>query len=319
MLFRYDHFVEWQQLEHFRAVARQQHFTEAAKRLSISQPALSRSVARLESELGVPLFEREGRSVRLNRFGQAFLEHVDKALNEIGEGQRELTDMLGPVRGTIAIGFIHIMGTQLLPVLLRRFRVGHPDVTFKLSQGSTAMLLEQLLLGETDLCLMATHPERPEIEWLHLFEEEIFAVVPPDHPLASRESVKLAELANEPFITFKPGWGLRQLMEELCRQAGFVPRTAFEGEEVATVHGLVAAGLGVALIPRSPAPREARAAWLRVSDPRCKRAIGVAWVRDRYLSAVATLFREFVIESFRKPGRRLSASLVAMGAASKLP
>lgn len=311
--------MEWQQLEYFREVARQQHFTLAAAHLSISQPALSRSIARLEAELGVPLFEREGRSVRLNRYGRSFLMHVDRALAEVTQGQRELADLLGPAKGTVAIGFIHVMGTQLLPALLRRFRADHPAVNFKLSQGSTGMLLDQLIAGDTDLCLMATHPERPQLQWVHLFEEEIFAVIPPDHPLASKDSVHLAELADEPFITFEPGWGLRQLAEDLCRQAGFSPHIAFEGEEVSTVHGLVAAGLGVALIPRSPAPREARAAWLHVNEPRAKRAIGVAWVRDRYLSAVATLFRDFTIQSFKKPGRRLSASLAAMGAASRLP
>jgi len=305
----YDKAVEWHQLEYFREVARQQHFTQAARQLAISQPALSRSIARLERELGVPPFDRTGRSIRLNRYGKTFLTRVERAFSEVAEGQRELADMVGPARGTVAIGFIHILGTQLLPILLRGFRSKYPAIDFKLFQGSTAALLEQLTAGDTDLCLMATHPERPDLEWERLFEEEIYAVVPPDHRLAGRESVRLTELASEPFITFKPGWGLRQLNDELCLQAGFSPRTTFEGEEVATVHGLVAAGLGVALIPRSPAPREARASWLHVTEPRCQRTIGVAWIRDRYLSAVATQFRNFVTESFRKPGRRLRVGL----------
>ena len=315
----YDVAVEWSQLQYFREVAKQQHVTLAANRLSLSQPALSRSIANLERELGVPVFDREGRSVRLNRYGKAFLGHVERALAEVAEGQRELADMVGPVKGTVAISFIHVMGAQLLPLLLRRFRADHAAVDFKLSQGGTATLVEQLRTGETDLCLLATHPEQPGLRWVHLIEEEIFAIVPPDHPLAGRESIRLEELAAEPFISFLPGWGLRQLNEDLCRQAGFRPRVAFEGEEVGTVHGLVAAGLGVALIPRTPAPREARAAWLHVSQPRCKRAIGVAWIEGRYLSAVATLFRDFIVDSFRKPGRRLSASLAAMGAATTLP
>lgn len=300
--------MEWQQLEYFREVARQQHFTQAAGKLSVSQPAISRSIARLERELGVPLFDREGRSVRLNRYGKTFLRHVDRALAEVAEGQRELADMVGPVRGTIAIGFIHVLGTQLLPVLMRRFRADHPHVDFKLFQGSTATLLEQIGAGNTDVCLMSTHPERSDLRWVRLFEEEIFAVVPPDHPLAERDSIRLEELASEPFVTFKPGWGLRQLNEELCQRAGFVPRATFEGEEVATVHGLVAAGLGVALIPRSAAPREARAAWLHVTEPRCERTIGIAWIDNRYLSAVATQFRDFVIDSFSKSGRRSGRS-----------
>jgi len=303
--------VEWQQLEYFRAVAKQQHFTQAAAQLAVSQPALSRSVARLEHELGVPLFERKGRSVQLNRYGKAFLIRVERALTEVAEGQRELADMVGPVRGLVAIGFIHILGTQILPVLLRRFRSRHAAVDFKLFQGSTAMLLEQLAAGETDLCLMSTHPEQADLQWVRLFDEEIFAVVPPDHALADRQSVALAELAHEPFITFKPGWGLRQLNEELCLRAGFAPRATFEGEDVATVHGLVAAGLGVALLPRSPAPREARAAWLHVSEPICERTIGIAWIADRYLAAVATQFRDFIITEGRRGQLRRARDDVA--------
>ncbi|MFI5269970.1 MAG: LysR family transcriptional regulator, partial [Chloroflexota bacterium] len=184
---RYDVAMEWHQLEYFRAVAQQQHFTQAAEQLSVSQPAVSRSIARLERELGVPLFDRQGRSVRLNRYGKAFLARTERALNEVDEGRRELADMVGPVRGTIAIGFIHVLGTHLLPVLLRRFRAEHPSVDFKLFQGSTATLLEQLTVAETDLCLMATHPEQADLRFARLFEEEIFAVVPPDHPLAGRD------------------------------------------------------------------------------------------------------------------------------------
>src|SRR5947208_2509200 len=108
---QYDSIVEWQQLEYFREVAQHEHITQAASQLSVSQPAVSRSIARLEHELGVPLFERQGRSVKLNRYGRAFLAHVERALAEVSEGQRELSDMVGPVRGTVAIGFIHVVGT----------------------------------------------------------------------------------------------------------------------------------------------------------------------------------------------------------------
>ncbi len=290
--------MEWQQLEYFRAVAREQHFTAAARRLMVSQPAISRSVSRLEHELGLPLFDRVGRSVRLNRYGRAFLRRVERALDEIAKGQRELADMVGPVRGSVAVGFIQTFGAQFLPDLVAGFRVEHPQVEFKLSQGSTGLLLDQLVAGETDLCLLSTHPELAELSWARLFDEEIYAVVPSGHRLARRKSIRLAELANDSFITFKQGWGLRQLNEELCQRAGFQPKATFEGDEIQTVYGLVAAGLGVALIPPLPVSEMQRATWLHVSDPRCERTMGLAWIQDRYLSAVAILFRDFIIQSF---------------------
>jgi DNA-binding transcriptional LysR family regulator len=135
----------------------------------------------------------------------------------------------------------------------------------------------------------------PHLEWQPLIEEELVLIVPRAHRLAKRQAVPLRELAGEPFVAFKPGTAMRELTDELCRQAGFTPRITFESEETGTVRGFVAAGLGVALVPAGSG-RAAGLVGLRISEPTSRRTIGIAWIRDRYLPSAALAFRGFVIE-----------------------
>ncbi len=289
------------QLKYFQMVARLEHFTRAAEELYISQPSLSRAIARLEEELGAPLFDREGRQVRLNRLGRTFLRRVDRVFVEIEEGKREMQDLIGPEHGLVALAFLHTVGAQLLPEMLRAFREQHPHVTFQLSQNSTSFMLNQLEAGEIDMCIATPVPGHEGLGWAELMKEELFLAVPPGHRLAEYESVDLAEAAEEDFICLKSGYGMRSISDDLCHQAGFSPKVAFEGEELATVRGLVAAGLGVALVPTL--------GWQGVSDPMpvrihirkpiSERTISLAWVENRYLPAAAGLFRQFVMKYFR--------------------
>lgn len=291
--------MEWQQLEYFQTVARLQHFTRAAEELFISQPALSRSMARLEKELGVPLFERRGRSVKLNRYGEMFLGKVNTALQKIEEGKQELRHAIQPDQGNIALAFLHTLGANLVPDLLSAFRKDHPDINFQLFQNATSPLLEQLQEGDIDLCLASPPFEQKEIASKELFSEELYVIVPQNHRLAARYEIHLQEIADEPFIGLKEGLGLTTLTDELYREAGFVPKKAFEGEEVGTVAGLVSAGLGVGLVPDFSGLDSRNLVKLRVSYPESRRAIGIAWIKDRYLSPAAQQFRQFVIDHFR--------------------
>jgi DNA-binding transcriptional LysR family regulator len=292
-------YMEWQQLEYFQTVAREQHFTRAAKKLAISQPALSRSIARLEDELGVPLFERSGRSIRLNRYGEMFLEQVDAALGLINEGVQKLRDMVDPERGTVSLAFLHTLGTHLVPDLLGSFRKKHPHIQFQLFQDASSDLFERLKAGELDLCLSSGPVKMSGVVWEELFRDELYVIVPEHHPLADRDEINLWEIADEPFISLKKGYGLRALTDRLCRQAGFTPNITFEGEEVTTVAGLVSAGLGVALIPETGGEDMRQIRRLHVRSPHCQRVIGIAWVEGRYLSPAAKLFRQFVLDHFR--------------------
>ncbi len=288
-------------LRQFAVVAREQHVTRAATRLGLAQSTLSRNIARLEADLGTTLFERTGRTVRLTRHGQQLLPYVERALGELSTGLDELAEELHPERGRVAVAFLHSLGVRAVPVILRDFRASHPGVRFALVQDSHAVMLDKLRAGAVDLCLTSPVPREPDLRTRKLDEQRLRLVVPRAHPLARRRRVRLAEAAAEDFVGLKPGFGLRRITDDWCRQAGFTPRLAFEGEEIDTVLGLVATGLGVALlpvgrsVPDGVAPPRPDVVALDVTAPRTTRTIALVWLADHAYPAPVSAFRDAVL------------------------
>jgi DNA-binding transcriptional LysR family regulator len=277
----------------FVAVAQEEHVTRAASRLRTPQPTLSRAITRLEADLGVALFDRHGRHLRLTEPGRALLAHAERALAELESGFRELEDG-DPVGGEVVVGFLATLGAQLVPGALRGFLAGHPNVRFRLLQGGAEPILRRLRLGEVDICFVSPLPDLPDVAVRSLHREELVLTVPAGHPLGAHPGVRLGEAAGCDFVGFVPGYGLRRITERLCRSEGFEPRLAFEGEDVETVRGLVAAGLGVALLPPAPLPRT-DVQEVRVTAPRAEREVGLAWNHGVQSRAVVA-FRDFLLE-----------------------
>lgn len=292
--------MEWQQMEYFRVVARLQHITNAAEVLSISQPALSRSMAKLEEELGVPLFERQGRTIKLNHYGQLFLERADRIMKEFQEVKQEIQDLLDPDYGEISLGFMPTLGTYLIPNLVRSFQDEYPNVKFRFKQNGNDSLLKQLESGEIDFCLVSSIQDNKQIHWTELWKEELFLIVPSGHHLAHYESVTLQEIADETFVLLEKGNGIRGITDRLFRESGISPEITFEGEEVHTVVAFVAAGLGVTLIPDFKGIDWSRLSRIRIRSENCERVIGLASVEGRYISPAAKRFRQFIKEYFKK-------------------
>ena len=291
--------MEWQQLEYFRVVAKTEHFRKAAEMLSITQPALSRSITKLEEELGTLLFDRIGRSVKLNKFGQLFLHRVENGLNEIAIGVEELNQLKNPYTGMVSISFLQILGIKIVPDMIRDFNNRYPDVEIRLFQNNIMASMEQLLSREVDLCLIPQIKDNPKITWHQLFAEELFLYVPAHHPLADRDSVSLSELSQENFIAFKRELGMRDVIDGFCEQAGFSPRIKFEGEDVPTLAGLVSAGLGVTIIPAFHGISPDRVKQIPISEPFCHRKIGIAWLHGTTQPPSVDLFRNHVIGMYK--------------------
>lgn len=281
-------------LAQFAAVARLEHVTRAAAELAMPQPTLSRAVARLEAELGVALLVREGRTVRLTRAGEIFHASVERALAEVERGVESAREEADPHGGRVAFGFLHTMGSEAVPMLLRGFRAGSPRVRFQLVQDYTDSMLQRLLAGELDLCLVSPRPDHPELTSRRLGEQRLRLVVPADHRLAGRQRVRLGEVSGDAFVTLEPGYGLRRITDALCAEAGFTPRVSFEGEEAETLRGLVAAGLGVAVLPPATAPRP-DVAELQLTSPGARRELALAWRTGRPLTPPAEAFRAYVL------------------------
>ncbi|MEC1681558.1 LysR family transcriptional regulator [Bacillus mojavensis] len=290
--------MEWEQLEYFQTLAQMQHVTKAAHSLSITQPALSRSIARLENHVGVPLFDRQGRSIKLNKYGEIFLRHVHAMMKEYTEGKEEIQALLQPDQGEVSLGFLHTLGTTLVPDLIGSFQQKYPDITFQLKQNHSYWLLERLKSGDLDLCLLASIKPEKLIRWIQLWSEELFVFVPNNHPLSHRESISLTEVADERFILLKKGYALRMTVDELFEKADIQPNIMFEGEEAATAAGFVAAGLGISILPDLKGLDQSKITKIRVSWPECQRVIGIAWIEGRFLSPVAETFKQYVISHF---------------------
>ncbi|MFE1952669.1 LysR family transcriptional regulator [Streptomyces sp. NPDC059524] len=281
-------------LSYFAAVARAEHVTRAAQELNVPQSTLSRAIVRLEQDLGVDLFARHGRTVSLTPAGRTFLGSVERALGEVEKAAESVRADADPESGKVAFGFLHTMGTETVPGLIRAFRADHPRIRFSLVQNYGEAMLERLRAGELDLCLTSPVPDAPDLVARRLDEQRLRLVVPEDHRLAGRKRIRLAETADETFVTLEPGYGLRRITDDLCAEAGFTPRVAFEGEEAETLRGLVAAGLGVALLPPPAVPRPG-VVELTVTGQRAVREIGVAWLEGHPDTPPVAAFKKFLL------------------------
>lgn len=287
--------MNWDRLVYFRTVARLGSISRAAEELRISQPALSRAIARLERDLGVSLFARTGRAIALSRYGTAFLRRAEPALDEIEAARREIADLASVDAASVSLGFLRTLGGALAPQLVRSFRAEHPDVRFTFAQSNGAALETLLLSGGISLALTVGPPSPEKLRWERVTTQRFMLIVPPEHRLAHRRSVKLTELRNEAFLTFKPGHAVRDFTDALCAGVGFVPSIAFEADESNSIRGFVSAGFGVALVPQTGTAEDVNG--IRIADPQAQREVGIAWLGERQLSSAETAFREFAVRA----------------------
>ncbi|OMC05208.1 LysR family transcriptional regulator [Mycolicibacterium fortuitum] len=283
------------ELQWFVVLAETEHVTDAATELGISQPTLSRALVRLEEQVGVPLFDRVNRRLRLNAYGHILLEHARRSISEIRSATERIAELRDPDTGTVRLAFLHSQAGWYVPDLLRRFRTEAPRVRFELFQGAAHEIVDRLAGGEADLAITSPRPEG--FRWRGLYMERLCLAVPREHRLAGRTRLRLADAGTEPFVALAPNFGLRQLTDELCLEAGISPPVVFEAMEIPTMEGLVAAGFGVAVVP-VPRPERAEpgAAYVPLSESSARRQIGLTWHADRPLPPAAARLAEFIMQ-----------------------
>jgi DNA-binding transcriptional LysR family regulator len=287
--------MELRHLIYFEAVARHQHVSRAAAELSVAQPAVSKQLHDLERELGgVALFERVGRNVRLTEAGQALLEHVRVILAQVEAARAEIRERVGLRRGRASIGAPPTVGMQLLPSALALFNQRYPTLELVLREGGTQTMLGLLETGDVDLAVVTLPVARRGLHVSTLFSEELVVVVPTSHQLAGRDIIQFAELADEPFLLYPRGYGMRDTTLAACQYAGFTPRVVLDGGEMDMVLRLAEAGLGIALMPRLALDGSRRLVALRVSDQQLQRTMALVSREDRALAPAARALREFL-------------------------
>ncbi|MCR8631108.1 LysR family transcriptional regulator [Paenibacillus radicis (ex Xue et al. 2023)] len=295
--------MELRQLQYFVKVAKKEHVTQAAEELHVAQSAVSRQIHQLEEELGVALFVQKGRNLQLTSVGKLFLSRIDEILLELERAVTEVREFLDPEAGEIRIGFPHSLGIYLLPTVVASFRRTHPNVKFRLRQGTYNSLIRDLVKGEIDLAFISPFPEKHEHVSGHLLlEEELYAIVPQGHILADNGTIRLEQLRDDSFVMFSEEYSLRSIVLEACEKAGFVPQIGFEGEETDTIRGLVAAGMGVSLLPEMALTEisQLQPAKVRVIEPQVTRSIGLIQRTGDKLPLVAEGFQSFLLHFFQE-------------------
>ncbi|MBM7645099.1 LysR family transcriptional activator of glutamate synthase operon [Scopulibacillus daqui] len=287
--------MELRQLIYFKEVAKLEHVSQAAESLHVAQSAVSRQISLLEKELGVDLFTRENRSVRLTRIGRLFLEHTEKIIVELEHAKQKVEEYLNPDKGTIRLGFSTTLSIHTLPMVMTQFRSEHPNINFQLHQGTMDYLIKLIERGDIDIALASPVPTNHEnIEGKVFFTEKMSALLPKNHQFADNNHLRLIDLRAERFVTFRSGFSLRDIVIKACKQTGFTPEIAFEGEDMDTIKGLVSAGLGIAIIPEHAMAYDTPdMVTVPIVEPEITRSVGAMIPKHRELAPSEHLFFQF--------------------------
>jgi len=291
--------MEFRQLQYAIQIAQERNFSRAAEKLHIAQPSLSQQLSKLEKELGVLLFKRSTNSVELTHAGDVFVKKAQQIVDMADQLRREMEDIADMRKGRLVVGSLPMTGAHVLPHVLPAFREAYPNIEIVLIEETTRQLEQLTASGGTDVSLLSLPLIEPSLAYLPVIEEVICLAVPPDHPLAAYQdkAVSVGQLKEEPFILLKKGQGFRLIAHDMCAAAGFDPRIVFESANIDTVQALVAAGMGVAFLPKmvTRSDWQGRApVYLRL-EGNPTRTLVIAYRKGRYLSNAAEAF----ISTFR--------------------
>ncbi|EIA19213.1 LysR family transcriptional regulator [Listeria fleischmannii] len=294
--------MELRQLKYFMEVARVEHMTQASENLHVAQSAVSRQIIKLEEELGVALFERIGRNMRLTNVGKDFLAQAKRAVNELQKAEAIVTEYTNPKIGTVRVGLPNSLATKVLPAVISEFRKNYPDISYQFMEGSNAELTNMLLSGDLDLTFLSPVPTETEFFYTtRFFDEKLKVIVPKSHPLSNELTLTLHDLKNEKFILYPNDFDLFQIVQTSAEKKGIRLDIAFQSTDFYTIQGLVGAGLGISILPEMILDgaifKETISIPLRDKDLR--RSVGLITAKKRKLSPSEQLFYEFILAFFK--------------------
>lgn len=304
--------MELMQLRYFLEAARRENMTRAAEHLNITQPALSKAIARLEEDLGVRLFDREGKNIRLNEYGQAALRAARQILFTIDDLRAELDELSSGRAGTVRIGSSFPSGEpNWLLEQVRTFALSRPDVGFQLKQYPVQQLQAALEQREIELAVSSAPLREEGILWTELFAEPMGVILSAGHPLAERQELSMEDLRGERFYCNNANSDVQELTYHFCRLAGFRPNVHFEGEFPSFIGRAVSLGYGISIIARrgyeasahkaSREPWEDNIVFRPLKESYCRRVCGVACLKDRRLSTGTRAFYDHLVRSVSPP------------------
>lgn len=261
--------------------------------MHVAQPSITKAIHQLEAELGILLFDRSQKKNALTAEGRAFYVRVERILREMGEAVAEMNDYRNLHKGTIKIAIPPMIGAYIFPNIFFGFRQRYPSLEMLVFEEGSLAARAMLEREELDLGLVILPEHSTVLETKPMVQEEIRLCVNPEHPLASRKQVSFAELRNEPFVMLKEDSYHRRLILTECEKFGFAPRIIFSSNQIQTIKGLVANGVGVSFLFSMAARDNSRIISIPLEQP-LTISIGLAWKRDKYMSKASQILVEFI-------------------------
>lgn len=289
-----------QQLYYFQMIARLSHYNKAAEKLHVTQPSLSKAMANLEEELGVVLFEKQGRNVVLSKYGSMFLVHVDRILEEKELAEKELKQMVDETTGHIDISYVTPIAQYYIPRLVRKFlnEERNRHVTFTFTQAYTDQMIKGLKENEFDVVFGSMVDGEEQLEFIPIIKEELVAIVPARHPLAGRKSIELCQLGGSPHITYDHHSAMGKYTRKVFRQNGLELNSVCEASDEAAIAALVAEDFGVAYVALTwevkELARKGKICKLKVEGQEKYRRIYMIYEKDKYQIPAVRNFIQYV-------------------------
>lgn len=304
--------MDIRQLKAFVAIAEEKTFTAGAKRLNVTQAAVSMQIRQLEEEIGLPLFNRTPRRVILTQAGETLMTRARKILREHDMALDELAEIAGAEHGRLRIGTASAMfATIQLPAILENLNKKFENAEISVVSGTSHALVEKISHGEVDIAFVSLPVEHPNIETELLFSDEIVAIAHPDHSFAKEKTISAKKLANEPLILGEKGGNTRRLIDDFFDKAGVKPNIIMELSRQEAIDKMVENEMGVGIsgaknVAQKVADRKLIA--INIKGAQIKWALGLARIRGGYFSPIAKEFVQLCKENFAERNKKFKTA-----------
>lgn len=284
------------QLYYFKTIATLQHFRISAEKLNVSQPSLSASMANLEEELGVPLFEKQGRNIKLTKYGHIFLNYVETSLETLEIGVNKIKSLTTNEGGNIDLAYVFPLAPSYIPKTVRNFlnENQNKNISFSFKQELTSEIIEGLKSSKYDLGFCSYMENEENIIFEPIIEQELVLIVPKNHPLSTKKEISIKEIENYDVIIYFKESGLGRLTCKIFNEHNIKPNIIFEGENEHAILGLVAENFGIALVGKTPLFNHPNIKKIKIKEINFKRYIYLAYVKDKYFPPAVKKFLEYV-------------------------
>ncbi|MGF1748090.1 MULTISPECIES: LysR family transcriptional regulator [Vibrio] len=285
--------MDIRQLKHFLAVAREQNFTRAAKKVNIAQPALSISIKKFEQQLGVQLFSRIDKQVVLTQEGRALKPHAQKILQQVDDATLAIDELKGLLKGEVRLGTPSMMGSYFFPKIIMAFKSRYPNLKMTVVEAGTQDIRKMLLAGEIDLGVIRNTDVPDDLDVDPIYRSEMVAVMSEHHPFASQDTLTFDAFFQEELVMFKPGYFHRDFIDEECQRRGVEAQFSYETNLLPMILSIVKQDFAITALLELVTEHEPKTRGVSF-DPPVFVDLALAWRKDGYLSRADRAFMEYI-------------------------